>query len=118
MSKTLKILLIVLLFLSINIGCNFVFASNEDVTTSSATTTSAPSPTVTTSENKEEVIKENTVNPSDLSNLSPNSGSTVQSIYSYSESNLHLNNILSIILISIGVLLILFAIALLIRLSH
>ena len=115
MSKTLKILLIVLLFLSMNICCSYVFATE---TQSQDSTTSEPSPTVTTSENKEEVIKENTVNPSDLSNLSPNSGSTVQSIYSYSESNLHLNNILSIILISIGVLLILFAIALLIRLSH
>lgn len=48
-----------------------------------------------------------------------NSGVTsVSQLSNYSEANLGLNNILSIILIAIGVLIILFAIAILIRLKH
>ncbi|MCI8277299.1 MAG: hypothetical protein HFJ46_05185 [Clostridia bacterium] len=44
--------------------------------------------------------------------------SSVQRVSSIPEANLGLNNILNVILIAIGVLLILFAIAILIRLKH
>ena len=55
---------------------------------------------------------------SSLNALSTSSVTKVSTINSYEQANLQLNNILSIILISIGVLLILFAIAILIRLKN
>ena len=54
---------------------------------------------------------------SSLDALSTSSVTKVSTVNSYEQANLQLNNILSIILISIGVLLILFAIAILIRLK-
>ncbi len=68
---------------------------------------STPAPSST-----EENLSEGSQNP-----LSASSVTKVSTINSYEQANLQLNNILSIILIAIGVLLILFAIAILIRLS-
>ena len=50
--------------------------------------------------------------------LNTNGSANVSTINSISEMNLKLNNILNIILIAIGILLILFAIAILIRLKN
>lgn len=67
---------------------------------------------------EENTINENTSSNSSLSDLSTSSVTRVSQLNNYSQANLELNNILSIILISIGVLLILFAIAILIRLKR
>ncbi len=63
------------------------------------------------------VIKENS-SDSSLQSLSPSSVTSVTSKENYASANLSLNNILCVILIAIGVLLILFAIAILIRINR
>ena len=63
------------------------------------------------------VVKQNS-SDSGLQTLSPSSVTSVTSKENYSQANLELNNILCIILISIGVLLILFAIAILVRIKR
>ena len=67
---------------------------------------------------EENTVNENASSNSSLSDLSASSVTRVSQLNNYSQANLELNNILSIILISIGVLLILFAIAILIRLKR
>lgn len=96
MSKILKISLILVLILSFA----FVFYN-----------------TYATSDEEENIIQEDASETSALSSLGSSSITSVSNLNNYSQANLELNNILSIILISIGVLLILFAIAILIRLK-
>ena len=95
MSKLLKILLILVLISSFA----FIFYN------------------VSATSDEENIIQEDTSSTSALSSLSSSSITSVSSLNNYSQANLELNNILSIILISIGVLLILFAISILIRLK-
>lgn len=124
MSKTLKILLIIAITLFFALTINYVQATSEENSVSNEETTSEEDITneesttsESTDENSENVINENASDTSSLSTLGTSNGTRVERINSYSEANLQLNNILSIILISIGVLLVLFAIALLIRIK-
>lgn len=124
MSKTLKILLIIAITLFFALTINYVQATSEENSVSNEETTSEEDITneesttsESTDENSENVINENVSDTSTLSTLGTSNGTRVEPINSYSEANLQLNNILSIILISIGVLLVLFAIALLIRIK-
>ncbi len=124
MSKTLKILLIIAITLFFALTINYVQATSEENSVSNEETTSEEDITneesttsESTDENSENVINENASDTSSLSTLGTSNGTRVEPINSYSEANLQLNNILSIILISIGVLLVLFAIALLIRIK-
>lgn len=104
MSKTLKVLLLMLIFLILTLGFNFVYAtSNNEANNESANT-----------------IQEDSNSKSSLSTLSPTSSSSITGVSgmnTYSQANLELNNILCIILIAIGVLIILLSIAILIRLK-
>lgn len=115
MSKTIKLFLI--LFLITILACNFNFVN----ATLANNTSRNESITHTNTENENEDEEENEVvnetSNSGLSTLSPSSVTSVSTVNSYEQANLELNNILCIILIAIGVLIILFAIAILIRLK-
>lgn len=121
MSKTLKILLILFLFLSLIFTFNYVQATSEDDTSTTEENVldnNQTSDNTTNNEESNNVIKEDAnSNKSQLSALGTSEVTSVSKMNNYSEANLELSNILSIILISIGVLLILFAIAILIRLK-
>ena len=116
MSKFLKITLIILTILLISININFVQATEEqlesDVAPISEDLESASD--VQETDAAKDAASQVT---SALETLSTSSVTRVSTVNSYDQANLQLNNILSIILISIGVLLILFAIAILIRLK-
>lgn len=104
MSKLLKKCLILASIIVMSL-CICVYATEEPVAEDIAETTSLETEeTVVTEQEPETPLSSSTV-------------TRVSNINSYDQANLQLNNILSIILISIGVLLILFAIALLIRLK-
>ena len=109
MSKTIKILLIFTLLFSIFV--NVTFATNTAENNLSATDTAT-----TETEEQEETTQDDT--EASTTSTFNNSGITsVSQLSNYSEANLELNNILNIILIAIGILIILFAIAILIRLK-
>jgi len=108
MFKTLKICLIIILLL-ITFNISFVQATEEDA--------AIPEATSEILEEEPQVIEEEASSSSSLDTLSNSNVTKISSLNSYEQANLELNNILCIILIAIGVLLILFAIALLIRLS-
>lgn len=99
MSKFFKITLIMLTMILISINIYFVQATDIENTSNNQTTDAASQVS------------------SGLEPLSTSSVTKVSTVNSYDQANLQFNNILSIILISIGVLLILFAIAILIRLK-
>ena len=99
MSKTLKVAILITFIISILFTIVPVVKSTSEATTIS-----------------EEVI-DDTTQPSMMDTLSPSTVTSVSTMNNYSQANLELNNVLSIILISIGVLLILLAIAILIRLK-
>lgn len=133
-----KILIIVCLFSLISLNMLFVYAEPDENNTSEETvvenTTSNDSENNTTSSDEtttedttedtetkpsdDDIHTETTTNqkvqPSSLDNMGITS---VKNINGLPEANLELNNILNIILISIGVLLILLSIALLIRIG-
>lgn len=111
MSRTLKICLI--LFFILVFSFNIVQATSEDSAVPESDSES------TSIENSEDTSSqtESTSSSNSLSTLSGSSITKVSNINSYEQANLQLNNILCVILIAIGVLLILFAIAILIRLS-
>ena len=67
-------------------------------------------------EEETEVVEENASDQKDYEVFSPSTKTSVTNINSYENANLQLNNVLCIILIAIGVVLILFAIAVLISL--
>ena len=109
LKTTLIILSIVLMLVSINI--NFIYATEgSDVAPISEDSFEAQELSDDAQESASQVT-------SALETLSTSSVTKVSTVNSYDQANLQLNNILSIILISIGVLLILFAIAILIRLK-
>lgn len=96
MSKITKIICLFIFLLTMCLQ----FAYATDLTENNEDSTSSLSSDVTTY----------TVNSSGVTSVSQ--------LSNYSEANLGLNNILSIILIAVGVLIILFAIAILIRLKQ
>lgn len=106
MSKALKICLIILLL--ITFSTSFIYATENE---------SSESESITEVLENEEQTEEQSDTGSSLDTLSTSNITKISSLNSYEQANLELNNILCIILIAIGVLLILFAIALLIRLS-
>lgn len=119
MSKSIKICLI--LFLLLILSVNFVQATSDEEIAESETLSEGAEENIEET-NLEETAESDVPTPSNpststLDTLSTSSVTKVSNINSYEQANLQLNNILSIILIAIGVLLILFAIALLIRLS-
>ena len=107
MSKTIKIILIVSILFFLNFNISFATSDEENINEIQDTET------VSTTDSTSETT--NSVTSSHTSNYGVTS---VNRINSYSEANLELNNILNIILIAIGTLIILFAIAILIRLKH
>ena len=110
MSNTFKIILILISIFSIVFTFNYTYATSDEGEL-------VTSDTDDIANDEDTIINENASDTSSLSALSASDGTRVSTINSYSEANLQLNNILSIILISIGVLIILFAIALLIRIK-
>lgn len=118
MSKILKILLILTIVLSFALTFYYVQATSEDnISENTQSENSEEDENLAENENTD-VVKENITSQSSLKTLSPSSGTSVSTKDNYSQANLELNNILCIILISLGVLLILFAIAILIRLKR
>lgn len=111
--KTKNLTLIFILLIIILFNINISFATEEELIDSTSLTYENDEITVTETE-ETEVIEEE-LPSTDL--LSSNGVTNVSTVNSISEMNLRLNNILNIILIAIGVLLILFAIAILIRLN-
>lgn len=97
MSKTLKIIFLISLFFILI--CGFSFATETTYTDESQTTSL---------ENTESIDSSNY--SSGITSVSPMSN--------YSDANLSLNNILNIFLIAIGILIVLLAIAILIRLKQ
>lgn len=120
MSRFFKTNLILLFILIFSLSFSFVQATSEELesepTRTSEISDELPEETITEEENTDTVTEETTSDS--LSTLSTSSVTKVSNVNSYEQANLQLNNILSIILISIGVLLILFAIAILIRLKR
>lgn len=121
MSKSIKICLILFLLLILSVNFNFVQATSDEEIAESETLSEGAEENIEET-NLEETAESDVPTPSNpststLDTLSTSSVTKVSNINSYEQANLQLNNILSIILIAIGVLLILFAIALLIRLS-
>ena len=119
MSKTLKTLLVILIIIAFSLGLYNVQATSDDYDSSQyiSEETADVYNTVGTSDENENVVKENASDAS-LQTLTPSSVTSVSSKDNYNKANLTLNNILCIILISIGVLLILLSIAILIRLKR
>ena len=109
MSKNIKTYLSILLIILLLININHVFATENDLEYDT---------NIEDSLDTGDIVVENSTEPSSLSVLSPSTGTSVSSINSYEQANLHLNNVLCIILISIGLLLILLSIAILIRIGN
>jgi hypothetical protein len=105
MSRTIKLILCISLIFIFLISFNIVNATEENSSEASEVTQEEP----------ESVITENASDISNLSVLKPTNNSKVSSINSYEQANLKLNNVLCIILIAIGTILILLALAILIR---
>ena len=108
MSRTIKLLLCLSFIFLLFINFSFTNATEEDIDLE----------TTIEEEQENEVVSENASDISTLSVLSPSTQTTVTPINGYEVANLSFNNILCVILISIGVILILFAIAILIRLKN
>ena len=118
MSKLLRTLFILFIFLTLSINIYYVKASDDDINFEANPTANVEDTTSDVDEeSNENVIKEN-ASDSSIQTLVPSTVTSVTSKDNYSNANLELNNILCVILISIGVLLILFAIAILIRLKR
>lgn len=106
MSKISKIISILLILFAFSFCINYVQATEEQAIDGESSL----------SEESDAASAAEQVTSS-LDALSASSVTKVSPVNSYDEANLKLNNILSIILIAIGVLLILFAIAIMIRLK-
>ena len=113
MSKFFKIAIIISSIILLFININFVKATEEQLESDVAPISEDLSDIQETNDTEEAASQVTSA----LETLSSSSVTKVSTINSYEQANLQLNNILSIILISIGVLLILFAIAILIRLK-
>ena len=114
MSKFLKNISILLFIFILFLGINYVQATEENLESEVASISEENLEDESNTEDAKEAANQLT---STLNTLSTSSVTKVSTVNSYDQANLQLNNILSIILISIGVLLILFAIAILIRLK-
>lgn len=113
MTKSLKIILSILLIFVVTINISFVQATEGEEFSEPETHSEEP----IEEESIEELPENDDQAAQDALSTFNSSVTNVSNINSYEQANLELNNILSIILIAIGVLLILFAIALLIRIS-
>lgn len=113
MTKSLKIILSILLIFVVTINISFVQATEGEEFSEPET----HSEEQIEEESIEELPENDDQAAQDALSTFNSSVTNVSNINSYEQANLELNNILSIILIAIGVLLILFAIALLIRIS-
>lgn len=114
MTKSLKIILFILLIFVVTINISsFVQATEGEEFSEPETHSEEP----IEEESIEELPENDDQAAQDALSTFNSSVTNVSNINSYEQANLELNNILSIILIAIGVLLILFAIALLIRIS-
>ena len=113
MTKSLKIILYILLIFVVTINISFVQATEGEEFSEPETHSEEP----IEEESIEELPENDDQAAQDALSTFNSSVTNVSNINSYEQANLELNNILSIILIAIGVLLILFAIALLIRIS-
>ncbi len=100
MNKLLKVFFAGLLILTF-FSLNFVYATENENDATSETN---------------EVIEETPT--TGLAALTSDSVTSVTSLNSYSQANLELNNVLCVILIAVGVVIILFEIAILIRLKN
>ncbi len=125
MSKSLKIFFIMVIILMVILP-NFIQATSIDMNLTNdlnnSITNNTNSSTITNSSNNNE-LNQNLINSSIQNTINPDSqtyyqSSTTGTLSNLPEANLGLSNILCIILIVIGVLLILLAIAILIRLKH
>ncbi len=115
MSKKITFILSVcLIFISFNVLYVVRATSLEDNEQTNSTIVTEEDEETNTTNN----TTTNTPTPSSSTFLTNNGVTSVSTVSDYSEANLGLNNILNIILIAIGVLIILFAIAILIRLKH
>lgn len=117
MIKFSKIVILFLILFSLSFGFSFATDTIDNSTTKvigdDSYNEENMSSDITTDGSSESEQQENN------SFILGSSGVTsVSQLSSYSEANLGLNNILNIILIAIGILIILFAIAILIRLKH
>lgn len=117
MSKFLKTISIILFIFVIFLGINYVQATEESDVAPVSEEATTEEETDFTEESDDAAAAAEQVT-STLDTLSTSSVTRVSTVNSYDQANLQLNNILSIILISIGILLILFAIAILIRLKN
>lgn len=115
MTKSLKIILFILLIFVVTINISSFVQATEGEEFSEPETLSEES--IEEDEPIEELAENDDQAAQDALSTFNSSVTNVSNINSYEQANLELNNILSIILIAIGVLLILFAIALLIRIS-
>ena len=113
--KKLVVILFIILLLIANISVALATEESEETVEE---LDSLPLVDVSNPVNQDNnVVQESSTDPSSLSTFSPSTVTSVSSLDNYAQANLSMSNILSIILISIGVLLILFAIAILIRLK-
>ena len=117
--KTKKILFTIILLITIIFNINYVFATETDPVDEAQTLDVEPYTTdelnaLSESEDSSDITEE--LPSTDI--LNTDGITNVSTVNSISQMNLQLNNILNIILIAIGVLLILFAIAILIRLKN
>ena len=116
--KTIKFLLTLILTIILIFNINTAFATEEefeDITETESISEEEINPLTETSDNETDITEEL---PSIDFLSTPDGVTNVSTVNSISQMNLQLNNILNIILIAIGVLLILFAIAILIRLKN
>ena len=118
--KKLKISILLLLIFTIIIHVNYIYATEpeteETVVEEEATVTDEEATNTDASQESQEVVQEDVIDGS-LSSFAPSTVTSVSTLDNYEKANLHLSNILSIILISIGVVLIIFAGAIMIRLK-
>lgn len=114
MSRITKLIYILLILFVLFSSFSLVLATEEDVAIDDLSAEPIVDVTTPTRDN---IVQESSTDPSSLSTFSPSTVTSVSSLDNYAQANLSMSNVLSIILISIGVLLILFAIAILIRLK-
>ena len=110
--KTKRIIVLFSLIILILFNINFIYATETEIEESSESEVAEISTEDATEETSDDIVED--LPTTDFLGTGITEVSTVNSI---SEMNLKINNVLNIILIAIGVLLILFAIAILIRLK-
>ena len=113
-----KIFIILIMFIFISIFNIKIYATNVSTNSLNGNTTNPIANEEENENNQDEAVEENNnSNTTKTSSSKPSYVTSVSPVSSQYESNLTLNNVLSIILISIGILLIILAIAILIKLK-